>query len=404
MIRVRTGVVKSVTPFGPGVVKADVVCEGKATEALCYEALTGPCAPGDEVVLNTTAVELGLGTGGHHFVMWVAGREGLDMGPGPGHIMKVRYTPMQVRCLAVEEEASPHRQAVEAFSSLEGAPVVACELHSMIAPVAAGIKEIVGERMRVVYVMTDGGALPLAYSRLVPELREKGLLDSVITCGHAFGGDLEAVSLYSALAAARACAQGDAIIVAMGPGQAGTGTKYGFSGIQQGEAANAAYSLGGTPVIAPRVSFSDGRARHFGVSHHTLTVLSRVALARCLVVLPELDRDEWRRLRLQLAEDGIDRRHVVLVEDGRPAVERLGREDVRVSTMGRGLDEDPAFFLAAGAAGVLAGKIVSAVAAAGPHRRRCGAAEVVEQEALPGWDDARTRGAQHASGTDSRHP
>ncbi|MGE5574410.1 MAG: DUF3866 family protein [Bacteroidota bacterium] len=361
MIRARTGVVKSVTSLGRGVLKADVVCEGRAAEAMCYEALTGPCAPGDEVVLNTTAVELGLGTGGHHFVIWVAGRDGLDMAPGAGHIMKVRYTPMQVRCLAVEEEASPHRQAVESFSSLEGAPVVACEIHSMIAPVAAGIKDTAGDRVRVVYVMTDGGALPLAYSRLVPELREKGLLDCVITCGHAFGGDLEAVSLYSALAAARACAEGDAIIVAMGPGQAGTGTRYGFSGIQQGEAANAAYSLGGTPIVAPRVSFSDGRERHYGVSHHTLTVLSKVALARCLVVMPELERrHEWRHLRAQLAGDGIDRRHVVLVDDGRPAVERLRRDGIRVSTMGRGLDDDPAFFLAAGAAGVLAGKIASA--------------------------------------------
>ncbi|MGE5588484.1 MAG: DUF3866 family protein [Clostridia bacterium] len=368
MIRARVGVVKSVAPFGPGVVKADVECEGEAAEALCYEGLTGPCAPGDEVVLNTTAVELGLGTGGHHLVMWVAGRDRLDLDtePGAGHIMKVRYTPVQVRCLAVEEEASPHRQAVEAFSSLEGAPVVACELHSMIAPVAAGIKETAGDAARVVYVMTDGGALPLAYSRLVPELREKGLIDLVITCGHAFGGDLEAVSLYSALAAARTCAQGDAVIVSMGPGQAGTGTKYGFSGIQQGEAANAAYSLGGTPVVAPRVSFSDARARHYGVSHHTLTILSNVALARCLVVMPELGGDEWRRLRLQLAREGIDRRHVVLVEDGRPAVERLKREGVRVRTMGRGPDEDPTFFLAAGAAGVLAGKIACATRRAGP--------------------------------------
>ncbi|MCR4402274.1 MAG: DUF3866 family protein [Firmicutes bacterium] len=362
MIGARVGVVKSVARFGRGVVKAEVQCEGVTAEALCYEDLTGPCSVGDEVVLNTTAVELGLGTGGHHFVMWVVGRDRLDLdvGPGTGHIMKVRYTPMQVRCLAVEEETSPYRPALESFSSLEGTPVVACELHSMIAPVAAGIKETAGDETRVVYVMTDGGALPLPYSSLVRELREKGLIDLAITCGHAFGGDLEAVSLHSALAAARACARGDAVIVSMGPGQAGTATKYGFSGIQQGEVANAAYSLGGTPVVAPRVSFSDARARHYGVSHHTLTILSRVALARCIVVVPELGREELRRLRLQLAREGVDRRHVVLVEDGRPAVERLKRTNVRVRTMGRGPDEDPAFFLAAGAAGVLAGKIACA--------------------------------------------
>jgi len=361
MIRARQALVESVAFVGSGILKANVICEGKPAEAICYEALTGPVKPGDVVVLNTTAVELGLGTGGHHFVIWVVGRESFDMAPGPGHIMKMRYTPLQVRCLAVEEEASPHRDKVEGFSSLEGVPVVACELHSMIAPVATGIRETAGDNARIVYVMTDGGALPLAYSRLVPELREKGLIDAAITCGHAFGGDFEAVSLHSALAAAWACAGADAIVVAMGPGQAGTGTKYGFSGITQGEAANAAYSLGGTPIVAPRVSFRDERARHFGVSHHTLTVLAQVAMGRCLVALPEIDRGDWRYLRRQLCHDGIDRKHLVLTEDGRPAVERLRRENIAVATMGRGIDDDPAFFLAAGAAGVLAGKVANAV-------------------------------------------
>lgn len=361
MIRARQGLVESVVPLGPGILKADVICEGKPAQAICYEALTGPVRAGDRVVLNTTAIELGLGTGGHHFVIWVAGRETVDAAPGPGHVMKMRYAPMQVRCLAVEEEASPHRDKIEAFSSLDGVPVVACELHSMIAPVAAGIRGAAGDSVRIVYVMTDGGALPLAYSALAPELRKKGLVDSVITCGHAFGGDLEAVSLHSALAAARACAGADAIVVAMGPGQAGTGTTYGFSGIEQGEAANAAYCLGGTPIVAPRISFCDERPRHFGVSHHTVTVLARVAMARCLVALPEIDRGDWMRLRSQLCREGIDRKHLVLTEDGRPAVERLRRENIAVTTMGRGIDDDPAFFLAGGAAGALAGKIAKAV-------------------------------------------
>ncbi len=341
--------------------QAIVACGGGSARAICYEALTGPVKPGDAVILNTTAVDLALGTGGHHFVIWVAGREGLNAPPGPGHIMKMRYSPFQVRCLAVEEEASPYRDRVEAFSSLEGVPVVACELHSMVAAVAAGIRETGGEGLRIAYVMTDEGCLPLAYSRLVPELREKGFVDSVITCGQAFGGDLEAVSLHSALAAARSCVEADAVVVSMGPGQAGTGTKYGFSGIAQGEAVNAAHSLGGTPIVAPRISFSDSRARHFGVSHHTITVLSRVALVRCLVALPELERDRWQCLSGQLRRHGIHRKHVVLTEDGRPALDRLSRENIRVTSMGRGVNEDPAFFLAAGAAGVLGGKVARAL-------------------------------------------
>ncbi len=384
MLEAREGLVESVVALGPGILEARVACEGERVGALCYVALTGPVEPGDRVIVNTTAVSLGLGTGGYHFVIWVVGRSRLDMRPGPGHIMKMRYTPLQVRCLAVEEDSSPYRASLEGFGSLEATPVVCCELHSMVAPVTAGIREAAGERLRIAYVMTDWGALPLAYSRLVPQLRARGLLDSVTTCGHAFGGDLEAVSLHSALAAARACARADVIVVAMGPGQAGTGTTYGFSGIGQGEAANAAYSLGGTPIVVPRVSFRDERPRHLGVSHHTITVLARVALAPCLVVLPEMEHERWRYLRRQLSQEGIDRRHVVLTEDGRPALDRLGREAISVTTMGRGPEDDPAFFLAAGAAGILAGRLARALDRA--ERR----VRTRSRAARPGCDAAET--------------
>ena len=40
-------------------------------------------------------------------------------------------------------------------------------------------------------------------SDLVAALCTRGLLDVTITCGQAFGGDYEAVSVYSALAVAR---------------------------------------------------------------------------------------------------------------------------------------------------------------------------------------------------------
>ena len=55
---------------------------------------------------------------------------------------------------------------------------------------------------RVVYVMTDGASLPIVISDLVHELRSRDLLDATITCGQAFGGDHDAISLQSALAIA----------------------------------------------------------------------------------------------------------------------------------------------------------------------------------------------------------
>jgi len=58
--------------------------------------------------------------------------------------------------------------------------------------------------------MTDAGALPLALSDLVADLCGAGLLAGAITAGQAFGGDLEAVGVPSALVlaatvAARRC-------------------------------------------------------------------------------------------------------------------------------------------------------------------------------------------------------
>jgi len=358
MIRARRGSVTRVTRLPSGALEAEVVCEGRNGVAICYPELIGPVAPGDSVILNTDAVELGLGTGGYHFVIWVEGREGLGDTEGPGHIIKMRYTPIQVSCLSVEEEGSGYHKALREFTSIRGVPVVACELHSMLAPVAAGIKEISGDKARIAYVMTDGGALPLTFSRLVQDLRDKALIDTVITCGHAFGGDLEAVNVYSALCVAKECAGADAAVVAMGPGQAGTGTRYGFSGIEQGQGINAAYSLGGIPVLVPRISFSDARTRHRGVSHHTITVLEKIVLTRCIVVLPEIPLDRWNLIRGQLKTKNLGGRHVIVTENGSPALRRLQMDEIDVTTMGRTVREDPEFFLAPAACGVFAGKLV----------------------------------------------
>ncbi len=359
MIRARRGTVTRVRRVSSRVTEAEVICEGRNSLAICYPDLTGPIAPGDKVVLNTNAVELNLGTGGYHFIMWVEGRECLGETCGPGHIIKARYTPFQVHCLAAEEKSSEYHEVLKDPKPILCMPVIACELHSMVAPVAAGIKEATGNRGKIAYVMTDGGALPASFSRLTEELRDKAILDTVITCGHAFGGDLEAINIYSALHVAKECAKADAAVVAMGPGQAGTGTKYGFSGIEQGIAVNAAHSLGGIPIVSPRISFADPRKRHLGVSHHTITILKEVVLGNCIVVLPKMPEDRLELVRSQLDESGIIGRHVIVAENGVPAVKRLQRDEINVTVMGRTIQEDPEFFLAAGAAGVFAGKLIA---------------------------------------------
>ncbi|MGH9283414.1 MAG: DUF3866 family protein, partial [Acidimicrobiales bacterium] len=203
----------------PGLVEVEVAVDGRREPALAYPGLTGPVEVGSEVLLNTTAIDAGLGTGGYHFVMGVVGQGDIDPA-AEGHVMKLRYTPQQVKVLAVEEPDSPHRRAMEAADGLDGLPVVWLPLHSMLGAACAGARRAGAER--VVHVMTDGGALPVAFSRQVDALREAGLVDTVVTCGHAFGGDLEAVNVLSGLLAAKAAAGADVAVVADGPGSVGT--------------------------------------------------------------------------------------------------------------------------------------------------------------------------------------
>jgi hypothetical protein len=59
---------------------------GQTVRALAYPELTGLPEPGDRVLLNTTALDLGLGTGGYALVVAVPDRRPADPG-GPGHQM-----------------------------------------------------------------------------------------------------------------------------------------------------------------------------------------------------------------------------------------------------------------------------------------------------------------------------
>lgn len=353
-LRLRSGTLRRLLSRRPGACEWEVAVDGEGTgRAISYDGLTDPLEPGDEVVLNTTAAALGLGTGGRHFVVARLGpRRPAEPFPGreAGHLVKLRYTPLQHRVLSVEEEASPHREAILGFRSLEGTPVVCAELHSQMAAAAIAAHAAAPER-RLVYVMLDSAALPLGFSELAQALREQGVVAATVTAGQAFGGDYEAVNVYTALAAARAVARADVILVAQGPGNAGTGTEYGFSGLSVLEALHAAEALGGRPLLAARVSFAEERDRHRGLSHHTRTLLR---LARCPVhlPLPSLPDPEAALLREQVAETDPHDRHVVTTRDASAAWSALESFRPALTSMGRGASEDREFFLAAAAAGM----------------------------------------------------
>jgi hypothetical protein len=356
VIRLRAGTVLEVDEARPGVAELEVEVEGRPERAIAYPSLTGSPVVGDRVLVNTTAAELGLGTGGYHFV--VAILDGGELDPPPeGHIMKLRYTPMQAKVQAVEEPGSPHRPAIEGTSSLEGLPVVWTPLHSMVGAAAAGAKAAGAER--VAYLMTDGASLPSWLSRQVHQLRESGLVDTVVTCGQALGGDLEAVNVFSGLLATRAAAGADVVIVADGPGKVGTETAWGASDVSSGMSLNAIGILGGRPVAALRLGFSDPTYRHHGVSPHSITVLRDVALVPVHVAVPSLADERRDVVWTALKEAGLEERHQLVEATGEPALELLATKGISAETMGRTVRDDPAFFLAAGAAGVLAGRMAS---------------------------------------------
>ena len=356
MIRLRTATVLAVLDRRPGAVEASVEVAGRADRAVAYPALVGRIEPGDRVLVNTTAVDLGLGTGGVHFVVAVLGREPEAEPDDAGHVMKLRYTPHQVAVRAVEEEGSPHRARLAEAAGLGNAPVVWIPLHSMLGPVVAGAR--VAGAARVAHVWTDGAALPAPLSRLCTALREAGLLHGVVTAGQAFGGDLEAVSVFSGMLAARHVLGAEVVVVGDGPGNTGTGTTWGATDVASAQSLNAAAVLGGRAVAALRVSFADPRPRHRGVSHHSLTALARVALVPVHVAVPALDDEEQRAAVWQaLREAGLPERHQLVEAGGEPALDLLRERGVRPESMGRTPAEDPAFFLAAGAAGVLAGRM-----------------------------------------------
>jgi hypothetical protein len=368
VVRWRRAVVTGLRAGWPGAQELDVEItdpDGRTREAraLAYPPLVGHPVVGDAVLLNTSALDRGLGTGGYGLVVALPDRLPADPPAGPGHLVKARYSPLQAMVLGVDEQESPHHEVLREADDLGGLPVVVADLHSALPAVLAGARAAGGGR-RAVYVMTDGGALPVWFSRTVATLRESGWLTASVSVGQALGGDVEAVTLHSGLLAARHVLDADLVVVAQGPGNLGTGTRWGFSGVAAGEAVNAAAVLGGRPVASLRVSGADPRGRHVGVSHHSLTAYGRVALAPADVVVPVLDDVPGAdpalaaTVREQAAALGAPQGRHRLVEvavDG--LLDALREVPVRLSTMGRGLDDDPTPFLAAAAAGTYAVKL-----------------------------------------------
>lgn len=316
----RRGRVTAISERVDGLVR----CEVDGRPCVAYPRLTGPVALGDDVVVNVQAVELGLGSGGFD-VLHANLTRGLGLLAESGaHVMKLPYTSLQ-HAVRHGEETTPGPD------TLAGLPVVCCSLHSQLAPVCAGI----GPGRRTAYLQLPGGALPVSLSDAVRALRARNLIHVTVAVGACVDGDVACVTVASAL---RWCAGRGvgAVVCALGPGIVGTGSPLGHGGLAAAEAASAARALGGRPIVAARVSDSDPRERHRGVSHHTRAVL---ALAGDV-------ETAWP------GEPPADVPGAVAVD---AAGWREACAGLPLDHMGRGPADDPSFFEAAFAAGRLAG-------------------------------------------------
>ncbi|MDO5723244.1 MAG: DUF3866 family protein [Flaviflexus sp.] len=337
-----------------GAVEYSVDLSGTTYRALGYTEMVGELQAGDEVLVTTAAVRKGLGTGGYLFI--VACPDRLPEAELPsGHMVKARYMPQQMMCSGVDEQNSPHHPLLAEATSIDSMPAIVADLHSALPAMLA----VLEPELTVAYIHTDTAALPVAFSRVAATARERGDIDAIISCGQSFGGDLEAVNLHSALLAARHVVGADLAIVVQGPGNAGTGTAWGFSGTACGEAINAINVLGGRAIATLRVSLSDQRPRHLGISHHSLTAYTKVALTDAIIPVPPLATEAATiigpQLELLATHDHLHLREV----DMSRADQLLAASPIELSTMGRSFSEDPEPFRFAAAGAVAAAELLS---------------------------------------------
>jgi len=354
---------------------------GEARErrpAIADIGLVGAAEVGDEVIVNVQALDLRLGSGGFDVVhanltrglsdqrvsrasgtSGASGRDGIPSEDGASgrSAMKLNYTSLQHEVEPVDDETLELPVA---------RPVAVLALHGQLAALAWAFQSgAPGQRLG--YVQTEGGALPGGHSRAVRELRRRGLLAGHLTAGAAYGGEGEAISTAGALHHGLVKLGWDAAVCGPGPGIVGSGSALGHGGMAALDSAHVSLALGCPTLLVARMSASDERERHRGISHHTLTVLD-LLLEPVTVALPAgmrspVGTELAAKLGAVFGESG-GPRPALSLEVERPA--RITRHDWRRGvvdlpgyaasglpsvTMGRDLAADPLFFASALAGG-----------------------------------------------------
>ncbi len=330
---------------------------GERREAIADVALTGAAEVGDRVIVNVEARDLSLGSGGFDIVHVNLSRGLEGDGVEGAHVMKLNYTSLQHTVAPIDDAK---------LQLPVGRPVAVLALHGQLAALAWAFAQGSPAR-RLGYVQTSGGALPGGHSRTVRALRERGLLAGHVTAGAAFGGEGEAITTAGALHHGLRTLGWDAAVCGPGPGIVGSSSPLGHGGMVALDSAHVALALGCPTLLVARMSSSDQRERHRGISHHTLTVLD-LLLEPVTVALPAGMRSPvGSDLRAGLGAvfgGAMPSRPALALDVERPV--RITRHDWRRAsvdlpayassglpseTMGRGIAQDPLFFGAALAGG-----------------------------------------------------
>ncbi len=338
----------------------EISLEGERREAIADLALIGASRQGDELIVNVQARDLGLGSGGFDIVHVNLTRGLSGDGAAGAHVMKLNYTSLQHVVEPVEDER------LELPLEL---PTAVLALHGQLAAVAWAFARA-NPHGRLGFVQTCGGALPGGHSRTVRTLRERGLLVGHITAGAAYGGEAEAITTSGALHHGLRALDWDAAVCGPGPGIVGSSSALGHGGMHALDSAHTALALGSPTLVVARMSSADGRPRHRGISHHTLTVLD-LLLEPVTVALPAGIRSPAGadlRARLGSVFGALPLRVKPQMELDLERPARMARHDwqrapidmpaylasgLPAETMGRMLVEDPLFFGAALAAGTV---------------------------------------------------
>ncbi|MDT8859842.1 DUF3866 family protein [Alkalihalobacillus sp. MEB130] len=318
-------------------------------KAILYKRFTPRAEIGDVILINTTATELHLGTGGWDIVRSLFHHTEWESDESQGHIMKARYTPIQHSVLAVEAQESTYHSYFKKSFSLDGSLVWLAELHSMV-PLFYYVSQVLQPGSSCCVIFDDQASLPLMMSDQLRRLEKEDTFHS-ISVGQAFGAQYEAITIASALQFAKEILKADRILISVGPGVIGTGTKYGFAGMALSHWSHTVSALGGKPIWIPRMSFAEQRTRHKGISHHILTPLCEFTFKPAILPLPYMNDQEYQIVLDQLnSYQPYQANHNVIFskEDYVSTVVKtaLDQSPLPIQTMGRTFEDDPIFFSA----------------------------------------------------------